>query len=373
MPYKNLEPEDILISPFEVHKTFTVTNVDSGSGVYSMSITKGSDSNLYGFSTTTADSTTISGSTFYNVPTYYTINKLFYRDIGELYNIVPDSNHPEVNASVSYIRGVPTSSDAVLEYTETRHLYHTGDNLYQQKLRRPYTRQLHDTAVVISVPQRLFGESIARDSIRLVDDSTASTFILQDDGYGNIYDTAFSSSYSVSTPDSNNSGSVVGNVFYDEGIIVITDTGSYSTVGSGDGSDGFSLTFDSTQTIYEREYVCKVGEDDFQHTNNRSLKVGQSGSVGFFGNKYTDDIYKNTVQDGYPYDLTGFATSSFKDEEYKIGTELIGEATHSDFATYVTSIGLYNDSNELLVVGKVGKPIKLSDELDTTFIVRFDI
>ena len=81
MPYKNLEPEDILISPFEVHKTFTVTNVDSGSGVYSISITKGSDSNLYGFSTTTADSTTISGSTFYNVPTYYTINKLFYRDI----------------------------------------------------------------------------------------------------------------------------------------------------------------------------------------------------------------------------------------------------------------------------------------------------
>ena len=372
MPYKNLEPEDILISPFEVHKTFTVTNVDSGSGVYSISITKGSDSNLYGFSTTTADSTTISGSTFYNVPTYYTINKLFYRDIGELYNIVPDSKHPEVNASVSYIRGVPTSSDAVLEYTETRHLYHTVDNLHQQKLRRPYTRQLHDTAVVISVPQRLFGESIARDSIRLVDDSTASTFILQDDGYGNIYDTAFSSSYSVSTPDSNNSGSVVGNVFYDEGIIVITDTGSYSTVGSGDGSDGFSLTFDSTQTIYEREYVCKVSEDDFQHTNNRSLKVGQSGSVGFFGNKYTDDIYKNTVQDGYPYDLTGFATSSFKNEEYKIGTELIGEATHSDFATYVTSIGLYNSNNELMAIAKTAKPIKNDKELALTFVVRFD-
>ena len=48
-------------------------------------------------------------------------------------------------------------------------------------------------------------------------------------------------------------------------------------------------------------------------------------------------------------------------------------ATHSNFYPYVTSIGLYNDSNELLVVGKVGKPIKLSDELDTTFILRFDI
>ena len=372
MPFKNLEPEDILISPFEVNKTFTVTNVDSGSGVYAIPITKGSDSNLYGFTTSAASSKVISGSTFYKVPTYYTINKLFYRDIGEMYNVTPNGNYPEVNTSISYIRGVPTSSDAVFNYTETRHLYHTSDNSYQNVFRRPYTRQLHNTAVVISVPQRLFGESIARDSIRLVDDSTASTFILQDDGYGNLYDTAFSSSYSVNTPDSNNSGSVVGNVFYDEGIIVITDTGSYSTVGSGDGSDGFSLTFDSTQTIYEREYVCKVGEDDFQHTSNRSLKVGQSGSVGFFGNKYTDDIYKNTVQDEYPYDLTGYSTGSFKNEEYKIGTELIGEATHSDFATYVTSIGLYNSNNELMAIAKTAKPIKNDKEMSLTFVVRFD-
>ena len=78
MPYKNLESEDILISPFEVHKTFTVTNVDSGSGVYVIPLIKGSDSNLNNFNPSSADSTTISGSTFYKVPTYYTINKLFY-------------------------------------------------------------------------------------------------------------------------------------------------------------------------------------------------------------------------------------------------------------------------------------------------------
>ena len=52
MKFKNLESDDILISPFEVHKTFTVTNNDSGSGVYSVQITKGSDSNLYGWDNT---------------------------------------------------------------------------------------------------------------------------------------------------------------------------------------------------------------------------------------------------------------------------------------------------------------------------------
>ena len=54
MIFKNLESDDILISPFEAHKTFTVSNNDSGSGVYAIPITKGSDSNLYDWNTTEA-------------------------------------------------------------------------------------------------------------------------------------------------------------------------------------------------------------------------------------------------------------------------------------------------------------------------------
>ena len=148
-------------------------------------------------------------------------------------------------------------------------------------LRRPHTRQLRDTANVISIPQELYGEHIKIESVRLTDDSTDTTIILQDDGRGNLYDVAYSASYSRRHPDSNNSGSVVGNVFYEHGLVVITDTGSYSNVGIQTGTNGFTLQFDSTQTIYEREYVCGVGEGEFQFSNNRSLKIGQSGSVSF--------------------------------------------------------------------------------------------
>ena len=56
----------------------------------------------------------------------------------------------------------------------------------------------------------------------------------------------------------------------------------------------------------------------------------------------------------------------------EIGTELIGEATHSDFSPYVTSIGLYNDDNELMAIGKTAKPIKNDKEMALTFVVRFD-
>ena len=359
MQFKNLESDDILISPFEVHKTFTVTNLDSGSGVYALPITKGNDASQYDWTTDSA-SKTISSSIFYNLPNYYTINTMYYRDINSM------------AGKIDWINGTPKGVNAVVTYTKTRHLYDTPYKKSEMELRRPYTRQLHESASVISIPQRLYGESIALDSVRLTDDSSDSTIILQDDGYGNLYDIAFSSSYASKEPDSNGSGSVVGNVFYDDGLIVITDTGSYSGVGLGEASDGFSLTFDSTQTIYENEYVCRIGENEFQHTNNRSLKVGYSGSVSFNGNDYNDNIYRNTIYDEYPYNLTGYATGSYKNEEYRIGTELIGAATHSDFGTYVTAIGLYDDDNQLVAVGKTAKPIKNDKDLALTFVVRFD-
>ena len=44
---KNLEPEDVLISSFQVHKSFTFTEADSGSGVYAVTLVKGTDSNSY--------------------------------------------------------------------------------------------------------------------------------------------------------------------------------------------------------------------------------------------------------------------------------------------------------------------------------------
>jgi len=386
MPFKNLESSDVLLSSFEVHKTFTVTNEDTGSGVYSFQITKGTDATQYGWGTDTGLNTTLSGSTFYSIPNYYVINNMFYRDIKQMYDAEPTTNfgaqakgvsHMYVDNSVDYIAAVPTSSEAVISYTETRNLYDIPEKPSKLILRRPHTRQLRDTANVISVPQQLYGDYIKIESVRLTDDSADSTIILQDDGRGNLYDVAYSASFARRHPDSNNSGSVVGNIFYDHGILVITDTGSYSNVGIATGSNGFSLQFDSSQTIYEREYVCSVGEGEFQNTTNRSLKIGHSGSISFSGSAYptsTDlnKTYKNTVDDDYPYELTGFATGSYKTTVYEIGTELIGAATHSHFATYITTIGLYNNSNELVAIGKTAKPIKNEKEMILSFVVRFD-
>ena len=111
---------------------------------------------------------------------------------------------------IDYIRGVPTSSNAINEYVSINHLQTPSSSI---KLRRPHTRQLHNTANVISLPQKFYGEYIKPGSVEITDNSLSSTFILRDDGRGNIYDTAFSASYANRAPTATNSGSVVGNIF----------------------------------------------------------------------------------------------------------------------------------------------------------------
>ena len=93
-----------------------------------------------------------------------------------------------------------------------------------------------------------------------------------------------------------------------------------------------TLQFQGTHLIYEHEYQCTIQEHEFNDTMNLSARK-----------------YKSSTN----YELADFTTSSL-------------------FRPHITSIGLYDDNNELLVIGKLSQPIKSSKETDTTFVVRWD-
>ena len=42
------------------------------------------------------------------------------------------------------------------------------------------------------------------------------------------------------------------------------------------------------------------------------------------------------------------------------------------FSPYVTQVGLYNDTGELLLVAKLSQAIKIPNDKDLTFVVKFD-
>ena len=109
------------------------------------------------------------------------------------------------------------------------HFYHTPSNPNKNN------RRLRKVFSLITLPQQLIGEGIKPNSVKILDNISDVTTDIRDDGDGNLYDFEFSSSYgrykSVSSfktlPSSNVSSSVVlGNVFYKQGLIVMTSTGS---------------------------------------------------------------------------------------------------------------------------------------------------
>ena len=327
---KNLDPKDISIKPFKSFKNFTFTNNDSGSGVWLIRARSGS---MFSYVSSSDSTTTItSGSTttnYFALPTWHTINKLFYKDTSNPFNVFGGYDSTKQN------------------------------------------RELHTSASIINVSREIFGEKIKPESINLSLTTDGKTYTIKDDGDGNLYDNAHSASFAAFKSSSfhrsqgvlaNGSGSEVGNVFYSQGLIVLTDTGSYTQ-----DQTSYTLKYQATQTHYEYEYRVIAKPFEFNTTTNISATPGRSGSLTL---KAGTVSMSNFLPPGDQPLNSG--TGSFK-TEYNATTQSLGFVTGSEFNPYVTQIGLYTDDGELAVVGKLGKPIKLSDEISTTFVVRFDV
>ena len=106
---------------------------------------------------------------------------------------------------------------------------------------------------------------------------------------------------------------------------------------------------------------------EFNKSSNISLTPGRSGSITVAEGAISMSNYFP------PSHLpTGQGTGSYA-KFYNAATEQLGFVTGSEFSPFVTDIGLYSENNELLAHGKLAKPIRLSKDIETTFVVRFDV
>ena len=119
----------------------------------------------------------------------------------------------------------------------------------------------------------------------------------------------------------------VGEIIYNQGNAVITDpvvARYFSTYTRMD------VQWKSNLPIYTYNVHCTVKESELNHTFNPTALTGSD----------------NTVRSN----ITG-----------------------SEFRPYVTSIGLYNEANELIAVAKTNKPIPKSENVDMTFVIKIDV
>ena len=84
---------------------------------------------------------------------------------------------------------------------------------------------------------------------------------------------------------------------------------------------------------------------------------------------HTIHNYQCVVEDE-EYNIT-FNPTARKNND-KSSAKLKGFATSSEFTPFITTIGLYNDSNELLAVSKLASPVQSPQDLDIVFNVQFD-
>ena len=340
---KKIESGDISIKPFKTYKQFNLTEADSGSGVIGLETFSG---NTWGFDPASSPSQSYSktnypySQSFFKEPAYQLINHLYYSN----------SDQPWQTFG--------------------------GNRTEKEK------RKLHDRANIITIPQEYFGEKIHPGSLTLTDDFTSETVVIKDDKYGNLYDFEYSASFASYSSNQwdvgalgseNGSGSVVGNVFYSHGIVVITDTGSrYVSCSLGTGSDGFNVEFRSTHTILEHEYVCRTNINEFNFTTNPSVSYQRSGSITVTEGTPKIHIYfppgDKPISQSNAFGGSGSYQTSYKATEF-----FTTEATHSDWSPYVTTIGLYTEGGDLAAVGKLAKPIRNDESLPLNFVVRFDV
>lgn len=170
-----------------------------------------------------------------------------------------------------------------------------------------------------------------------------------------------------------------GNIFYTQGLIVLTrDAASLL-------NSNWEISFKSTKTIYEHEYLLIANDDEFNVSQNPTAVVEIGRENGFVSGS-DGKIYKTTTTPGVKYikKLTTLETGDVLDFRYSgsIGNTKAGfehydisgsvDSTGSFLAPMITTIGLYDDNCDLVAIAKLPQPIKSMPDLTVNFIVRFD-
>ena len=223
----------------------------------------------------------------------------------------------------NYLRGEDGSTVNTASFNTDGTITATGganqpmyDNFLTNTLdaNRVFPTGSNDQIFITSIPSNLFGENIKPGSFTFSD--LVNRFEVTDDGQGNLISASIK----------------VGDIIYSHGIAITTTHYTPGLPAELANVNTITCSFDSTMTIYESQYKCTFLANEFNYTQNPSAISGSSNS--------------GTVSD--------FLTGSY-------------------FQPYITTVGLYNNANELVAVGKLAQPLQSSNTTDTTILVNLDL
>ena len=258
-----------------------------------------------------------SSSGIYSYPLYSLLNRAFYSS----------------QSIVEY----GTSSIAVNKFTPSQSLY------------------------VFNIANQSVGDGIKPGSFSI---RVSGSSPILDDGYGRLY--------------VNNTGSVVGNVFYKHGIATVKN--NKTAPSQSISTNGLKLSpflpvdvnYTSSYTITEHTVVCKIRPTEF----NASVF---NHTIGYY--KVVTGSYVSASQTvtytNYEPNVSSSAVAQNYVEVNGTGSLVAGQALSELFDSgsltpYITTIGLYDKNYNLVAMAKLANPVPRTKNVDQTFIVKFD-
>jgi hypothetical protein len=170
--------------------------------------------------------------------------------------------------------------------------------------------------VMLSIPRDLFGDYINPNTFYIKTEGVnPGDFItVVDNGEGILISSSLT----------------VGIINYSHGTIIFPSNMGNNIDEGFFQSNNITCSFQSSRTIYETQYKCTIRPEEFNFSLNPSLISGST--------------------EGTVYNFV----------------------TGSHFSPYVTTVGFYNENQELLMVAKLGQPLPTSRTTDTTILVNID-
>jgi hypothetical protein len=203
-------------------------------------------------------------------------------------------------------------------------------------------------------------------------------------------------------------GSVVGSVFYDHGIILLTGSqqlssqqapyiqpltssnsavndylkwihfGSYIGVTGSAPETKYELTFQGTNYVPTLTMFCHAEKNELFWSNNRSFIEAGQGEELYIGQS-TSSI--NSDGQIYYAESGSFllpSDNTFKENPYVIIKNTISSSFAHYSASYqpqvfISQIGIYDEEKNLIGIAKLANPVRKTKELDYTFKLKLDM
>jgi len=235
---------------------------------------------------------------------------------------------------------IPGGNNTVLTYHSVNQLYYSAFNQnsgsiiesssFDNHIESSFisaSRFLNVSGAVYSLPRVKVGTHVEPNTFRL---GSSQEYIITQEDYV-VKDYLYKSDVVVDDGEGNLiiSGTVknVGNIIYSHGQAIITDPELFQYYFEQPGQD---ITWKSNQPIYTYNYNIKISDYEYNFTLNPTAQTGSDG-------------------------------------------QLADNVTGSYFQPYITTVGLYNDSNELIAVAKLAQPLPKSANTEMTIQVKLDI